>query len=316
MASVTLAESAKLAQDELVEGLIENIITVNQMFELLPFDGIDGNSLAYNRENALGSVGVGGVGSLLSTAVNPIDASTNAKNPATFTLVTSNLTTIFGDAEVNGLIQVTRSAKNDQTGIQVASKAKHCGRVYQQMLINGTGAANQFTGLLTLVPAAQKVVTGANGGALSFPFLDELLDLVIDKDGQVDYITMHSRTHRSYLALLRTLGGASINEVRTLPSGATVSAYRNVPIFRNDWIPINQVKGTGSNQTTIFAGTFDEGEREHGIAGLTARDMAGLVVEDVGIAEDKDERITRVKWYTGLALFSEKGIASADGITN
>lgn len=316
MPSVTLAESAKLAQDELVAGLIENIITVNQMFELLPFDGIDGNALAYNRENALGSVGVGGVGSLLSTAVNPIDASTNAKNPATFTLVTSNLTTIFGDAEVNGLIQITRSGINDQTGTQVASKAKHCGRVYQHMLINGTGASNQFTGLISLVPTAQKVATGANGGALSFQFLDELLDLVLDKDGQVDYITMHSRTHRSYLALLRTLGGASINEVVTLPSGKKVDAYRSVPIFRNDWIPTNQVKGSGSNQTTIFAGTFDEGEREHGIAGLTAREMAGLVVEDVGIAEDKDERITRVKWYTGLALFSEKGISSADGITN
>ena len=56
MASVTLAESAKLAQDELVAGVIENVITVNNMFELLPFDGIDGNALAYNRENVLGDV--------------------------------------------------------------------------------------------------------------------------------------------------------------------------------------------------------------------------------------------------------------------
>ena len=46
MASVTLAESAKLAQDELVAGVIENIITVNRMFDVLPFDSIEGNSLA------------------------------------------------------------------------------------------------------------------------------------------------------------------------------------------------------------------------------------------------------------------------------
>jgi hypothetical protein len=39
--------------------------------------------------------------------------------------VTSPLTTIIGDAEVNGLIQATRSGDgNDQTAIQVASKAK------------------------------------------------------------------------------------------------------------------------------------------------------------------------------------------------
>ena len=53
MASVTLAESAKLAQDELIAGIIENVITVNQSFAVMPFDGIDGNALAYNRENAL-----------------------------------------------------------------------------------------------------------------------------------------------------------------------------------------------------------------------------------------------------------------------
>jgi hypothetical protein len=42
----------------------------------------------------------------------------------------------------------------------------------------------------------------------------------------------------------------------------------------------------------------------------------GLHVEKVGISETKDELIWRVKWYCGLALYSELGIASADGITN
>jgi hypothetical protein len=40
-----------------------------------------------------------------------------------------------------------------------------------------------------------------------------------------------------------------------------------------------------------------------------------MSVVDVGESETKDERIWRVKWYAGLALFSEKGIAIADGIT-
>ena len=49
MASVTLAESAKLAQNELVAGVIENIITVNRFFDVLPFDSIEGNALACLR---------------------------------------------------------------------------------------------------------------------------------------------------------------------------------------------------------------------------------------------------------------------------
>lgn len=310
MASVTLAESAKLAQDELVAGVIENIITINRMFDVLPFDSIEGNSLAYNRENVLGDVILAGVGTTFSGAGA-------GKGAATFTKVNSNLTTIMGDAEVNGLIQATRSGDgNDQTAVQIASKAKSTGRKYQDQLINGTGAGNEFSGLLQLCASGQTVDTGTNGSTLTFGILDELMDLVTDKDGMVDYITMAARTLRSYKALLRALGGASVNEVVELPSGAEVPAYSGTPIFRNDYNPVNQTKGSSSNTTTIFAGTFDDGSRTHGIAGLTATQASGIQVVDVGEAEDADEHIWRVKWYCGLALFSEKGLSCAPGITN
>lgn len=308
MASVSLAESAKLAQDELVAGVIENVITVNEMFDLMPFDGIDGNALAYNRENVLGDVQVAGVGTTIT-----------AKNPATFTHVTSTLTTIIGDAEVNGLIQATRSGDgNDQTAVQVASKAKSAGRKYQDQLINGDGTGNTFTGLMGLVAAGQTIGAGdgaANGAPLSFEDLDALIDLVTDKDGQVDYIMMHGRTRRKYLALLRALGGTSPGDIYTMPSGRQVPAYRGIPIFRNDWIPINQTKGTSTNASAVFAGTFDDGSRTHGIAGLTASNEAGIKIKYVGEKEDADESITRITWYCGLALFSEKGLAMLDGVT-
>jgi hypothetical protein len=306
MASVTLAESAKLAQDELISGVIENVITVNRFFEVLGFDGIDGNALAYNRENVLGDVDVEGVGDTIG-----------GKAAATFTQVTSTLTTIIGDAEVNGLIQATRSGSgNDQTAVQIGSKAKSAGRKYQDMLVNGTGAANEFAGLYSLLPVGQTVDTGVNGAALSFAFMDEMMDLVVDKDGDVDYFMMPARTIRSFMALLRALGGASISDVVQLPSGTTVPAYRSVPIFRNDWMPINQVKGAGSAQTTILAGTLDDGSQQTGISGLTAANEAGISIVDVGESETKDEHIWRVKWYCGLALFSAKGISGADGITD
>lgn len=306
MASVTLAESAKLALDELVAGVIENIVTVNQMFQVLPFDAIEGNSLAYNRENVLGDVQMAG-----------IDTAITAKNAATFTKTNSNLTTIIGDAEVNGLIQATRSSNgNDQTAVQIASKAKSAGRKFQDMLINGTGANDEFSGLINLAPAGQTLTPSANGDALSFTILDELVDAVVDKDGAVDYISMHSRTRRSYRALLRGLGGAGIMETIELPGGGEAMAYNGIPIFRNDYIPTNQTQGTTTTCTSIFAGTLDDGSRTHGIAGLTAMNAAGIQVTDVGEHQSADNRIWRVKWYCGLALFSEKGIAMAPGITN
>lgn len=305
MASVTLAESAKLAQNQLVAGIIENTITVDKFFNLLPFDGISGNALAYNRENALGDVMTAGV-----------NTSITATGAATFTPVTSSLTTIVGQAEVNQLIQSTRSDINDQAAVQIASKAKSCGRKYRDLLINGTGSGNDFTGLLSLCDSSQKVATATDGSALSFTLLDQLLDLVTDKDGEVDYLLMNSRTLRSYFALLRALGGAGINETIELPGGMRVPQYRGVPIFRNDYIPIDQTQGSGTALTSVIAGTLDDGSRTIGIAGLTAENDAGIRLEDVGVSQTKDDYLYRVKWYCGLALFSLRGLAVLPGITN
>lgn len=306
MASVTLAESAKLCQDLLLAGIIETLVTVNPIYDVFPFMEIDGNSLAYNRENALGDVQFLGIGGTIT-----------AKAAATFTQETAALTTIIGDAEVNNLIQATRSNINDQKAVQIASKAKSIGRQYQTTMITGDGTSDSFEGLLALVPAAQKVATGDNGSDISFLILDELLDTVKAKDGEVDFIMMNARTLRSYFVLLRALGGASIGEVITLPSGRQVPGYRNVPIFRNDYIPINQTKGTTTGTcSTIFAGCFDDGSGKVGLSGITARGAAGIRVSEIGESETKDESITRVKMYCGMALFSELGIAAADGIKN
>ena len=304
MASVTLAESAKLSEDMLVAGGIENIITVNPFYEVLPFAGIEGNSLAYNRENALGASQWTTVGTAIS----------GGKAAATFTQLTTSLTTLVGDAEVNGLIQATRSNINNQKAVQVASKAKALGRAYQDKMITGTGSSNELDGLLNLASAGQKVASATNGSNLTFAKMDECMDKVTDKDGEIDYIMMNARTIRSYMALLRALGGAGIGETVTLPSGKTLPAYRGVPIYRNDYIPINQTQGSSSSATSVIMGTLDDGSMMHGISGLTASGSAGIQVVEAGISETKDETITRVKWYNGLALFSDKGLALMTGI--
>lgn len=306
MATVTLAESAKLTQDMLIAGIIETIVDINPIYEILPFTEIDGNAISYNRENALGDVQFLGVGGTIT-----------AKAPATFTKVSSALTTIIGDAEVNGLIQATRSDYTDQTATQIASKAKSVGRKYQDAMINGDGTGDTFSGLLALCATSQKVNVGTNGADLSFDIIDELIDLVKDKDGIVDYLLFPRRTIRTFLKLLRGLGGATIGDVVTLPSGRTIMGYRGIPIFPSDFIPTNQTQGSATGIcTTIFAGTFDDGSESHGIAGITAADMAGLRVSNIGESETKDETIHRVKMYCGLANFSQLGLAAAPGIKN
>ena len=220
MASVTLVESAKLSNDLVVQGVIENIISVNPIYNLLPFDQIDGNSLKYNRENVLGDSEFIAVGDTIT-----------AKAAATFTQVTSALTALIGDAEVDHFIQTVRSNINSQKAIQVASKAKSIGRKYQDTMINGDDGVvtDSFDGLLQLCAATQKVTPQTNGQVLSFAIMDELIDLVLAKDGQVDFFMLPARTIRAYFALLRALGGAGIGEVVNLPGGGTAPGYRGIP---------------------------------------------------------------------------------------
>ena len=68
--------------------------------------------------------------------------------------------------------------------------------------------------------------------------MDELLDLVKAKDGQVDWIMMPARTLRAYKALVRALGGVTSDMVRVLDSGRTVDAYNGIPIFKNEYLSV------------------------------------------------------------------------------
>ena len=94
----------------------------------------------------------------------------------------------------------------------------------------------------------------------------------------------------------------------------SVQSYRGVPIFRNDFIQSVDLAGLVGGDAgvlasaTIYAGTMDDGSFSHGICGLTALKSAGMQVQKLGAREEADADITRVKWYCGLAHFSELGL--------
>lgn len=309
MALITNPEN--LALNTLVSGIIETIYTTDQFYQVLPFKGITGNALQYTRENIAtetdlaNTVAIGG---------------TMPAVQAEFTSHTATLTTIAGDAVVNGLTLATQSDWNNQMAVQIAAKTKVVGRRYQDLLINGNGVGANFagfkkflsddaaTGAMNITGAA---LADADGTSVSFDMLDQLIDGVTDKGGVVDYLLMNSADLRAVNALLRGVGGAGLNEVRNLPGGAAVPAYRGVPMFRNDFIGSDWSDNADSDNGVVFAGVVDDGSMTMGISGLTASRNAGIAVEKIGASETKDEQITRIKWYCGLALFSQRGFRYA-----
>lgn len=310
MASQTLIEAKKFINDDIVAGVVQDIIGINPMYAVLPFTGYSGQAMLVNRENALGDAGFYGV-----------DATITHKSPATFTQVPFSAVKILSDAEMDNLVQATSSSAGvDQLAVEISSKAKQIGRLFQQGMMTGDGVAPNMNSLHTLCDSGQ--YTGASAGqALSFALLDELLDLVKAKDGQVDWIMMAPRTLRSYKVLLRALGGASINEVVTLADGRTVLSYENIPVFRNDFASVvetaNGAALTGGALTSVWAGCVDDGSARVGISAIYPEAVpAGVSVEFIGQLEAKDSSLVRLKQYSNMASFNRRGLARLPSINN
>lgn len=321
MASITLAEASKLSLDDLITGVIENIVDINPLYSVLPFQDIDGNAKTYNRENVLGD-----------TQVIGIDGTITAKAAASYTKVTSNLTTIIGDAEVNGLLQAQRVG-GDIASYQIQSKAKQVGRHYQHLMFEGdpgsvvqaattpkfAADADDFQGLRSLVSAVGGDQVLLQNVALSHTALDELLHAVKSKDGQVDAFVMSDREIRKLRALNRALGFGPSEYV--MMGDIRMESYAGVPILRSEYIPNdidNSVSGSNTGGTTtdsvVYALCFDDGSEKVGIAGLTSAQNMGLHVQAVGPAETKDNDIWRIKFYSSFAMYSALSVAMMDNV--
>ena len=310
MASQTLAEAKKLINNQIVTGVVEDIISINPLYDLLPFNGYEGQGFIVNRENALGDAGF-----------YAVDATITHKAAATFTNYTFAATKIIGDAELDGLVAVTsQGAGVDQAAIEISSKAKSVGRQFQTGMATGDATGANMNSFHTLCDSGQ-FTTASAGQALSFALLDELLDLVKAKDGQVDFIIMPARTIRTYKVLLRALGGATINEVVTLPSGQQVIGYGGIPIFKNEYLSVTETANgallTTGALTSVYAGCFDDGSNKLGVAAVhPVACPAGVMVEKIGAMETKDTQIFRVKQYANFASFNRRALARLTSINN
>lgn len=316
MAIITLSEIKKLGYDDLAAGLAESIITVNPLYQLLPFNTTSGNAYAFTREGAAATAKAAGRGA--STA--------NVKGAPTYINIAQGLITILGDAEIAGQDMAQglgEGAGNDPVAMQIAAKAKSVGREFQRLMVvgdsaspaasNDNGVTNdaEYDGLIKLIGSdaafASQKLDKANA-VLTLDMLDELVDQV--KATKAQFIMGNAAAVRKIKSLMRSAGGVEYREL----AGEQVASWSGVPIFVNDFIPTDTVGGTAGNQTHLFAGCFDDGTRKLGISGVIPT-AGGLEVNDVGWAENSDIFIKRVKMYGTFAVHSTKSVAGLWNVT-
>lgn len=286
-------ESEKLSNNQLISGIIDEIIERDDLFAILPFVKVNGKAYVYNRENTLGD----------ASWLDPNDTVT--ESAATFTEVVAKLRILIGDVDVDKFLQATMSDTNDQLAIQIAKKAKTIGREFHKALATGDSATNPkiFDGLPKLVTTDQTIDAG--GTALTFSMLDELLDAV---PNGADALVMRRGTIRAYRGLLRATYGtdAVMQQIKNF-DGRPMLTHNGVPIIMNEFLSADEGK------CNVYAVRCNELDGLHGLYGGS---NAGFVVENIGTVQNKDATRMRLKWYCGLALKSTKSLACLANITN
>ncbi len=293
--TLTLAESAKLSQDNLQRGVIETIIQDSPVLQVLPFIQVEGNSFKYNQEATLGAASFYAVNGAWT------------ESTATFTQKTSNLAILGGDADVDNFLQRTRSVLQDQRAIQVQLKAKSVSHKFEETFVAGdTGVdLNAFDGLRALSTSAQTITPGANGGALTLALVDELIDKI--KGGKPHMLLMSKRTRRKLKSLL--MASQHYVESGATEFGRQIMFYDGIPVEVSDWLPDTETQGSGSNLSSMYAIHLSEAD------GLVGLQNNGIEAVDVGQLESKDGVRVRIRWYVALALLRESALARISGLT-
>lgn len=128
MASVSLSEAAKLSNNEVVEGIVEDIISQDNWFQYLPFVQLNGLSHTFKRERDLAQVDFAGVGQDLTGQ--------EYRAGATFENVNVGLAAIMGEILIDSQIDDQLSDIDDQLQVQVSSKSKAFARYFMNAIIN------------------------------------------------------------------------------------------------------------------------------------------------------------------------------------
>lgn len=287
---ISLSDAAVLSNNMLVEGIVADIITVDEWFKYLPFVVFEGLAYTFTREKRLAKADFAQPGTNLNQA--------KYQDGASFEPVNVNLSAIIAEIIIDGQVEDQFSETNDQLQVQISAKAKQIARIYMNAVVNAkrlsgaltqanngpigiadrfngmksildaesgniddvnhpfysTGAATQSENLIEDDPSSARV--GKSGRVFTLEDLDAMIDRVTG--AKPDFIMMNSREIRTLRTLLRNTGGGTDSgmlQSTTLGSAKPMLMYQEIPVFRNDFIskadPVNSVSLTVASITDV-----------------------------------------------------------------
>jgi len=287
----TLIELEKQTQDEILQGVIETIVSTDQLFNALPFRKITGSGLkvTWEKEVPVASF-IGKTDTIPQSEGLKLDQFVETVKVIARNIDIPRFATEVEGAPVLPFIQ---------------AEIKAMSRAFRKAIFEGDSSAdpNVFDGLPKHVErieskGLQRSIDAAKN-PLSLSMLDELVSLM--KIG-VDAIFMHPKAYIAYKELLRQKSGGTDAAMLQLENfGKPVLTFDGKPVLVSEYAPF-KTDSNGNVLTDIYAVHFSVAD---GVTGLYGGEGgAGIQYRKLGEVPDKLAVRYRFEWFCGFTVLS------------
>lgn len=303
MATFTLAEAKRLGLDDLQSGIVDTILTASPGLQFIPFTTVAGNSFKYLREVSIPD------GQIVAA-----DGTITDSSALTTKEIMVGLTAVSGQSDIPNQqlrAKIGTAQGNDLKAVHIAKAAKGVTRALENMIVNGTVAANGFDGLKALLTSSDfsaQVVDAANA-AFDLSMVDDAASRVLV--GGTKIIMGNGKAEMKFKQAMRAAGGTDSVEL----NGKYFTAYDGMVFVRNDWIAADNVGGTAGNQTDIYILTMGDGVVDGGgVQALTSEGELFHLTEFPSL-EMKDATRERVIVDFALTVGTPLAVALIKNVT-
>lgn len=298
--AVTFAQAATLAADPVRRGALETAHAVSLVWDRLPFENIEGNAYAYDKDKVL-------PGTAFRTVNEAYVESTGVINQDT-----EHLVILGGDADVDQFIEKTmQSSRGVLMADQVRMKLESAQATYVDAMFNGdiNVEPKGFDGLRKRLVGGQVIDSAATTNTDAF--LDELDKLFGQVAGGPDVVYGPSSLIAGLKSLGRKVGGAEY--VMSEITGKREFAWNGVPFIDpgKHWSGRAILGVDATNGGDFYAVKFANGFSDEGVMGIT---NGGLNAHYLGELQEKPAVRTRIDFYTGLVVQGGNAAARLRGV--
>ena len=295
--AVTFAQAAALVADPVRRGAIETAAQVSWVWDRMPFENIEGNSYAYDKDKVL-------PGTAFRTVNEAYIESTGVINQDVESLVI-----LGGDADVDRFIERTMgSSRGVLLADQIRMKLESAQSTYVDAMFNGDVNVNPkgFDGLKKRLLGDQ--VIDSTAAADSEAFLDDLDTLFSAVDGGPDAVYAPADLIGRLKSLGRKVGGAEY--INSEITGKREFTWNGVSFIDpgNHWSG-RKIIPNGSGD--VYAVKFANGFNQVGVMGIQNGALDCYVL---GELQEKPAFRARIDYYPGLVVQGGRAAARLRGV--